>query len=459
MPFSFLLNNNYRRKNSDWSKKYSKEIIKESIKNLVFLNNSKGPFIESKTYEELLQTITSILYGLKFFEKEDSSILDGKINELNNLISEYRKLVDRSGMYHFIRNLEFDSKNAQDIQIKSDLNSSQEEKLISDFASFQIKLDDFILNIENLIIEKYSYIIHTENEDYIDTNSTIYQQINLLEKKSSTYVKKTTKKKKEIADKLYVLLKNNGIRKIPMKKAYQLITEMIGKAQILDNSEMLQNIDKYDNSYYVEMNGKRYVILSGLSSIESDEDSCLIISNNQCISISYDTFLMELNKLKYDKNNAYKFLMRVPLTEKPLRYIYMKSLRSKREIDYYIKEKGDGEVILCREDDKEMFMMLYNSVNDINLCEIPRAILVRDRENVQTLFYIDSDNKKYTKSERKNQSPYKIKEKVYSYEEAIKKCRWFISSFNSTYYTINLNLNCATKNSVKNFIFLLNFFS
>lgn len=130
--------------------------IRELIEEFNFLSNSKGPFIESDTYTELIETIDILLKELKSFDEDDSNVLHEEINEVKLLKSNHRELMNRSRIYNLtnIEHLKSEPNNPQDKERELEYN-----KIIEDIASFQIELDRFI-DIINSIIELYDRYFH-----------------------------------------------------------------------------------------------------------------------------------------------------------------------------------------------------------------------------------------------------------------------------------------------------------
>lgn len=167
--------------------------IKELIKEFVFLSDSKGPFIESDTYAELLETIDTLLKELKSFEEGDSSVLDEKINEVKQLTLKHKELSSKSKFYHFMNNEYF--------KLESD--DTQDEQLIKDIVIFQIELDKFIESLKSLLKEKYYNIFNTENKDSENVRleqkrDTDGEQITPEVEDSSFYELKKIKKRTKI---------------------------------------------------------------------------------------------------------------------------------------------------------------------------------------------------------------------------------------------------------------------
>lgn len=222
-----------------------------------------------------------------------------------------------------------------------------------------------------------------------------------------------------INQKLFGLLGNQDIK----KKACQRIEEMIGKEHMLNTPEVFQHIEEYDNYYLRKINGKEYVVLDGLSSIrDNKENNCLICSDKQCISISNDNLNVYLNKVRYNKNHAYKLFMRMPLDENTKRFIQIKFVNQNQEEKYDIVEQEDGSIALRGINASESFNMVFESLTDINKRNLPRTVSVMSQDGIKTIFNRNSEERLYSKRKGENQSQY-IEDKKYSYEELIKECR------------------------------------
>ena len=402
------------------------ERIIDLIKKIIFLSNNKGPLIQSDTYRELLETLENLLKELKFIEEKSSNEVDERTSELEILKQKHKNLKNRIKSTHFIQSEEqkYISNNSEEEQKLSYSNTPQYKSLMREILSFQTELDDFIQNIKSLLIDRFSYVINIEDEEDKDINIDI--DLDTMPNTQAFGKERNNNTKNTEGFSLQTLLNiisNKDIKKISKTKACQLIEEMIGEMNVSETPEVFTYINRYDNYHLGEINGKKYVILNGLSSLNNNKgDNCLICSDNQCMLISSDNLHIFLHKVRFDKENKYQLFMKMPLDENSGIYVNEKLVNANQETEYDMLEQEDGRIAICSRNKKESVTMIFNSIEDISKCEIPREFLIYDKKGVQTIFYKEDENELYSKSRFKGQY-YDIKDQRYSYEEVMKECR------------------------------------
>ena len=402
----------------------NEEII-DLIREFICLYNIKGPFIQSNTYRELFETLEKLLKELKSIEEKSSNEVDERTYELEIIKQKYIDLKNRLELTNFIQDEEqkYISDNSEEEQKLSYFNTPQYRSLMREILNFQTELNDFIQNIKSLLIDRFSYVINIEDEEIKNINPNTMLNTQAIEPIETERNNKTEITKGFSLHTLWRNLFNKEIRKISKEKAYQLIEEMIGKTNVSEIPEIFNYIYRYDNYYSCEINGRRYVVLNGLSTLNNNKgDNCVICSDSQCILISNDNLNIRLHKVNLKKSHKNFLYMKMPLDENSEIYVHEESVDANQKIEYDVVAQEDGSINVCSMNKKDYFMMFYNSIDDICNSGLPKELLIDSNDNGQTIFYKEDEGELKDKEKLNNKSD-DSEDKRYSYEEVMKECR------------------------------------